>query len=225
MEPPRRDYTEWGNIGLAEYNPGAKRWAFRFEHCAKEAPGERSLYMRRERDRPRNFRGESMSAITCPYCNKTYSARSRLLLRLEMSPQSGNRNTEICPKPETTDSPRSKWLKTLLKIKGNVRELHTKKSHYRANPIIRLKIKERLQRKTQTEEPPTQDEARKEIPTQDPPTPQRQHQSMPIPNNQTHHMDYLQVPPKSHRKEKKRTPGKMLTQDAQANNQADDEVQ
>ena len=70
-----------------------------------------------------------MGAITFPYCNKTYSVRCKLLMRLEWSPQKGNRDAEICPKLETMNSPARKWIKIPLKGKGNMHGvlLHPKK--------------------------------------------------------------------------------------------------
>ena len=39
-------------------------------------------------------------------------------MRIELAPQQGDRNAEICPKLNPEDTPRGKWIKALLKIKG-----------------------------------------------------------------------------------------------------------
>ena len=93
-------------------------------------------------------------------------------MRLELPPQKGIRDAEICPKLESTDSPESKWAIPLLTIEGDMPELrlHPMKSPYQLQPIIRINIKERQLRKTQKEEP-AKDTSRKEQPKQDRPTP------------------------------------------------------
>ena len=85
--------------------------------------------------------------ITCPYCNKTYCAKDRLLTHIELSPQKGNRNAEICPNLKTEDAPREKGIRAILKMKGNMYELRpiSKKSPIDTDQIIRMAAKVRLQ--------------------------------------------------------------------------------
>ena len=64
-----------------------------------------------------------MSAITYPYCNKTYSVRIKLLMRRELAPPQGNRGAEICPEFHATDSQKKKWIEVLLKIRRRIPEL------------------------------------------------------------------------------------------------------
>ena len=118
-------------------------------------------------------------------------------MRLELSPQQGNRNAEICPKLEAMDPAVPKWIQILLKANGHIPELRSqpKQSPYRLHPITRTTPRERLRKKTQKEEPTTkQDGAIEELPKQDHLTPKRQQKEMPTTKNQTPDLDFLNVP-------------------------------
>ena len=73
----------------------------------------------------------------------------KLLMRLELAPKKGNRDTEIYPGLVTEDTQREKWAKTLLRLRGHMRELRLqcKKFPYRYQPLTRMKLKDRLQKR------------------------------------------------------------------------------
>ena len=123
-----------------------KRWEFRREYCRKDAAARRSLYIHRESERPEHFPGKCRIPIACPLCDKTFSVRIELLMRLELPPQQGNRDAEICPKLDASGPPKQKWIQLLLRIKGNMPELrlYPKKVPYQLQPIARMKPKGRL---------------------------------------------------------------------------------
>ena len=160
-----------------------------------------------------------MSPAACPYCSKTYSTHARLLMHIELPPQKGNRNTEICLQLDAEDSPIQQWVKVLLKIKGNKRELRIrpKKLLYRMHPIIRMKLKTRQQQKEQREqkletqtdvhtETRQQDQQKKQIPKTT--TPKQKHQKGDTEEqnrDKQPKMEYLQCPTETTRARKRTT--------------------
>ena len=142
-----------GDIGLVEYNPETAIWECRFEHCRREMITDRLKYYRRAELHPSHSPGESTQEIARPYFSKTYIAKDKLLMRVELAPHQGNRNMEIRPHLQTEDAPRGKRTRTPLKMKGTVPELRLqrKKLPCQYQPITRLKLKDRPQQQDEDE--------------------------------------------------------------------------
>ena len=64
-------------------------------------------FYHRGKTHPEHSLGGYKQETTCPYFSKTYSARGKLLMRLELSPHQGNRNTEKRPNPQTEATPKA----------------------------------------------------------------------------------------------------------------------
>ena len=81
-------------------------------------------------------------------------------MHIELAPQQGNRNMEICPHADGR-RPERKWIKRLLNMKVNMPELRleSKKYPYHYQPIAGLKLKHR----PQTEEENTRENGDAEI--------------------------------------------------------------
>ena len=163
-----------------------------------------------------------MGKITCPYCNKTYFVRRKLLMRLGLAPQIGNRNTEMRPKLEATDPSDQKWVEILPKIKGVIHELRLrpKKLPYRLHPIIRLMPNG----STTMEETDgrADDEARhrnRRNTEKDQPNPKGRGRKTQTPKNQTPQIDFLQVPTRTDQKGESKAGEERPTQDTPKNNQ------
>ena len=70
---------------------------------------------------------------------------NKLLMHIDLSPQEGNRNMIIGPKMHRNDTPKDKWVKILLRMKGNMPELRLqpKKYRYRYQPIVKTTSRDR----------------------------------------------------------------------------------
>ena len=84
---------------------------------------------RRARRREYHF-GPNKQDITCPYCSKTLIAQNKLLMHIELAPQEGHRNVEICPHLRREDTPKEKWIKILRMMLGNMPELRLQPRKY-----------------------------------------------------------------------------------------------
>ena len=62
------------------------------------------------------------------------NAMGRLFIHLKIQPQAGNWNVETCPKLTPEETPRGKWAKILLRMKGNVPEVKLRKKRYPRQP-------------------------------------------------------------------------------------------
>ena len=102
----KRKYTTWEDIGLVEYNQQTEKWEFRFEHCQLEMVTERLTNYTRNKQHPEHNIGKANQELTSPYCNKTYRSQEKLLMRIELAPQKGNRNVAICLNMHTEDAPK-----------------------------------------------------------------------------------------------------------------------
>ena len=69
------------------------------------------------------YYGPDLQEVTCPYCGKTLNAANRLFIHMKIQPQNGGWNTETCPKLIPEDTPRDKWAKLILRMKGNIPEI------------------------------------------------------------------------------------------------------
>ena len=97
-----------------------------------------------------------------PLLWKTLNATNRLFIHLKIQPQKGGWNTETCPKLIPEDTPRDKWAKLILRMKGNIPEIklrewehkHTEEKtiimHTKAAERQRKKEKEKEHQKSQT---------------------------------------------------------------------------
>ena len=74
-----------------------------------------------------------MGEITCSYCKKTYRIQEKLLRQLDMAPQRGSRNEEICKQLGNDTSPQN-GKRVLLKTKGNMPELRLQPNIYPRTP-------------------------------------------------------------------------------------------
>ena len=71
--------------------------------------------------------------MTSPYCSKTMNAMRRLFIHIKIQPQEGHWDIETCPKLMPEETPRDKWAKVLLRMKGNVPEIKLRKKNTHNN--------------------------------------------------------------------------------------------
>ena len=100
---------------------------------------------RRRTKHPEYYFGPNEQEITRPYRRKTISAQNKLLMYIKLSHLEGNRNMIICPKLHSDDKLKEKWIKILLKMKGNTPELrlHPMKYPYRYRSIVQTTSRDR----------------------------------------------------------------------------------
>ena len=60
---------------------------------------------------------------------------------MEVKPKEGNWNIETCPELRQNDTPRDKWEKILLKMKGNIHEVKLQQRKYPHQPREKLNTK------------------------------------------------------------------------------------
>ena len=101
-----------------------------------------------KQEAPRAHPRQTRNLITRPYFRKTYTSHERVPVRIEHAKKEGSGNTEICTNLSMEDTPRGKWDKVLLTTKGNRHELRLKPKEftYQYIPIIRMALKDRLQK-------------------------------------------------------------------------------
>ena len=108
--------------------------------------------------RTEQYFGPNRQEMTCPYCRKTMSALEVLVIHMEIRPQGGSRNVETCAKLQAQVTPRGKWAKILLRMKGNIPEIQLHEMKYSQQPkeVLYTKAADRMRgreerRRTQKE--------------------------------------------------------------------------
>ena len=116
--PAMREQQCWGKIGLVEYNAKTTRWECRINDCEDEIDTAKKYHIVGKNTILNSNFGPDQQEMTCPYCRKTMNAMRRLFIHLKIQPQAGNWNVETCPKLTPEETPRGKWAKILLRMKG-----------------------------------------------------------------------------------------------------------
>ena len=80
----------------------------------------RKISQHRKKYHGEQYYGPDTREVICPYCGKTLNATNRLFVHMKIQPQKGGWNTETCPKLIPEDTPRDKWAKLILRMKGNI---------------------------------------------------------------------------------------------------------
>ena len=118
-----RERTCWGKIGLVEFNERTEKWECRIDDCQEEMDTSRKIAQHRKKHHGEQYYGPDTREVICPYCGKTLNATNRLFAHMKIQPQKGGWNTETCPKLIPEDTPRDKWAKLILRMKGNIPEI------------------------------------------------------------------------------------------------------
>jgi len=121
----------------------------------------RGMTRRRKIHRTEHYFGPNRQEMTCLYCSKTMSAMKILVVHIESHPQGGSRHIEIRTQIHTQDTPRDKWGKILLQMKGNIHEVQIQGKKYTPQPkdkcytkaSDRMKKREEERRRTKEEQP------------------------------------------------------------------------
>ena len=101
---------------------------------------QKKIAHRRKKHHPEHYFGPDQQEMTCPYCRKTMNAMRRLFIHIKIQPQEGHWNIETCPKLMPEETPRGKWAKVLLRMKGNVPEIKLRKEKYPQQPKKEIAI-------------------------------------------------------------------------------------
>ena len=80
------------------------------------------------------------------------NAIDRLLIHLEIESQGGNWNVETRLKMPQEDTPRDKWAKILLRIKGNIPVVFLQKTKYPQQQTEKIHTKSSDRQKQKTEQ-------------------------------------------------------------------------
>ena len=130
-----------GNIELVEYNQEKKLRECIIGECEAQIETAKSISRHRRIHRSEQYFGPTRQEMACPYCSKKWSALELLFAHVKVRPQGGSRDIETCTEIHTQDTPRDKWAKILLRMKGIILEIQLQEMKYPQQPREELYTK------------------------------------------------------------------------------------
>ena len=125
-----RERISWERIGLVEFNEKTMKWECRIEDCQEEMDTAKKIARHRKKCHDEQYYGPNKQEVYCPYCGKSLSTTSNMLIHMKIQPQKGEWDTETCHKLISEDTPRDKWAKLVLGMKGNIPEIKLREWKY-----------------------------------------------------------------------------------------------
>ena len=117
-----------GKIGLVEFDE--KQQMGMQNRLPRRNGHNKKDFTTQEKHHHEQYYGPDLQEVICPYFGKSLNATNRLFIHMRIQPQKEGWCAETCRRLIPEDTPRDKWAKLVLRMKGNIPEIRLREWKY-----------------------------------------------------------------------------------------------